>query len=54
MSCIQKKAFDTMPAIILLLRLHIFGGRPSFDTGDEWSQVTQEGQVRVPALCQMV
>jgi hypothetical protein len=36
--CIQKEVMNAMPTIILLLHVHILTARPSFVTGDDWSQ----------------
>jgi hypothetical protein len=55
MSCIQKKAIgDTVPIISLLLLVHICGRGNHLSLVMNGLKVTQEGQVWVPAACQMV
>jgi hypothetical protein len=54
MSCTQKKAIDTMSSIILLLHVHIFCGGHHMILAMNGVKGTKEGQVSVPAVCQMV
>jgi hypothetical protein len=55
MSCIQKKAIDTMPTFILLLHVHICDrGNHFLSLVMNGVKVTEEGHLWLPAVCQMV
>ena len=54
MSCVQKKAVNAMPTIILLLHVHICGGGHHLSLVMNGVKATEEAQVWVPTVCEMV
>jgi hypothetical protein len=54
MSCIQKETVAAMPRIILLLHVHIWWKGYHLSLVMNGVKVTEDGQVWVPAVCQVV